>query len=232
MHHIFSFSDKGPRLENQDSFCAERVGKQILLGVADGVGGNNGGEIASRFAIETLISGVTDGLSVSECADMAHEGILQMALDSIELRGMATTLTAVACDNYIVTGVHCGDSRAYILRGNGVKQLTTDHTEAARLLADGKITKSEYASYPRKNVLVSALGTHREFLKETFTFQCQAGDRLLLLSDGIYAEFSKRELQSRSASRNDFEQFFEEIIVDMRERGPKDNYTLVGLEFE
>lgn len=232
MPQIFSFSDKGPRSENQDSFCVAHTENEILLCVADGVGGNNGGEIASRFAVEMVVNGVRNGLPIAVCVDNAHEGLLKMGKESPGLLGMATTLTAVICEGNQLSGIHCGDSRAYILRGNGIKQLTTDHTEVARLLAEGKLTREEFAHYPRKNVLFSALGTHREFIKESFEFQCKAGDRLLLLTDGVYSSISKKEIQSRSAADSDFQKFCKDILHDVDERGPTDNFTLVGMEFE
>lgn len=232
MFRTFSFTDKGPRLENQDSFCVETIGDLIVLGVADGVGGNNGGEIASRYAIEVLLNSVHKGLSLIPTVEAAHVGLLKMAEQSSDLRGMATTLTAVVCDRSSISGVHCGDSRAYILRGNGLKQLTTDHTEVARLFAEGMLTKEEVLHYPRKNVLSSALGTHRELIKQAFTFDVEPGDRLLLMTDGIYGELSKKEIQARSVIEENFGNFCSRLVREVEDRGATDNFTLVGIEFD
>ncbi|WP_321884946.1 PP2C family protein-serine/threonine phosphatase [Burkholderia cenocepacia] len=232
MPRTFSFSDQGPRSANQDSFCVDQLDRGLLLGVADGVGGNNGGEIASRFAIETLLIGARSGLSISTCADNAHEGLLAMGNESPELYGMATTLTAIVYEENNLSGVHCGDSRAYILRGQGIKQLTTDHTEVARLLAEGRISRDDYVHYPRKNVLTSALGSHKEFIKQTFEFECKSGDRLLLITDGIYSVLSKKEIQFYSTINTDFTAFCDCIISEVGEREPTDNFTLVGVEFD
>nr|WP_248320847.1 protein phosphatase 2C domain-containing protein [Caballeronia sp. Sq4a] len=232
MPRTFSCSNKGPRSENQDSFCVESVEGRFILAVADGVGGNKGGEVASRYTIATLLEGVHAGRSLLDTVDAAHSGLLNKADQSPELDGMATTLTAVICDSTLISGVHCGDSRAYVLRGNGLKQLTEDHTEVARLYAEGKLTKEEALHYPRKNVLSSAVGTHRELIKQSFTFNIERGDRLLLMTDGVYEAFSKREIQARSAEEGDFDNFCRRLMLELEERGATDNFTLVGIEFD
>ncbi|MFT0625785.1 PP2C family protein-serine/threonine phosphatase [Ectopseudomonas guguanensis] len=228
---IFEFSDKGPRSENQDSCYIKSAGQSVVAVVADGVGGNNGGAVASRMAIDVFIKGLDEGLTPSECLLAAHDEIVNQSSRDESLRGMATTLTAVICKDGALEGVHCGDSRAYILRGNGVKQLTKDHTEVARLLAEGLITKEAAINYPRKNILDSALGTHKKLHYQEFGFELEDGDRLILVTDGIYSEINKKELVDISKSKADFVGFCELIVSRVAEVGPSDNYTLVGVEF-
>lgn len=232
MTQTFSFSDKGPRVDNQDYFCLERIGERLLIAVADGVGGNKGGETASRCAISMLINGLRVGQTLSECMDSAHHELIAKAESSPELQGMATTLTAVVCEGHLLTGIHCGDSRAYVLRRNGIKQLTADHTEVARLLAEGKLTKEEAVDYPRHNVLTSAVGTHKDLIKQTFQFDVLPGDRLLLLTDGVYSQLSKKEIQMCSASEKDLNTFCKSLLDTLTERGTDDNFTLVAAEFD
>lgn len=232
MMQTFSFSDKGPRTENQDFFYLGKVNERILAAVADGVGGNKGGETASRIAVEVFTNKIQEGASLAECMDSAHNELLKIAENTPSLQGMATTLTAITCDQNILTGIHCGDSRAYLLRRNGIMQLTTDHTEVARLLTEGRLTKEEAVNYPRSNVLTSALGTHKEFKKQVFNFDLLPNDRLLLLSDGVYSKISKYEIQLISSQKQDFSSFCNELISIVVERGTTDNYTLLGLQFD
>jgi serine/threonine protein phosphatase PrpC len=232
MIQTFSFSDKGPRVENQDFYCLEVLGDRLLAAVADGVGGNNGGEVASRFAIEMVLDGIHKGTSLNECVDSAHHGILTKAEGVPELQGMATTLTALVCNGTALTGVHCGDSRAYILRGNGLKQITTDHTEVARLLSEGRLTKEEAVDYPRKNVITSALGTNKELIKQFFEFDLLPGDRLLLLTDGVHSQLLKPEIQRQSAITPDLNVFCKNLLAEVVNRGVTDNFTLLGVQFD
>lgn len=230
--HVFTFSDPGPRTENQDSICVEDRLPRLLAAVADGVGGNNGGKFASTFAIESLVAAFEAGVPLAKSAHDAHEQILNHSATNPALAGMATTLTAVEIAEGIVTGVHCGDSRAYILRGHGLKQLTADHTEVAQHIASGRITKEEALTYPRRNVLTSALGISRGFVLQNFSFELEPNDRLLLMSDGVYSLFSKKEIQTASAVQQDLNAFCTSLIADVKLRQPKDNFSLIGLQVE
>jgi len=232
MIQTFSFSDKGSRVENQDFYCLEIFGDRLFAAVADGVGGNNGGGFASRFAIEMMLDGIHKGSDLNECVDSAHYGILAKAGEMPELKGMATTLTALVCNGTAITGIHCGDSRAYVLRGNGLKQLTTDHTEVARLLSEGRITKEEAVDYPRKNVITNALGTSKKLIKQFFEFDILSGDRLLLLTDGVYSQLLKPDIQRQSAITPDLNIFCKKLLAEVVDRGVTDNFTLLGVQFE
>ncbi|MGX8882996.1 PP2C family protein-serine/threonine phosphatase [Methylovorus sp. SPW-M1] len=227
----FAISDKGPRNFNQDYFCLETIANKTLAAVADGVGGNNGGEIASKTTIDLIMDGFLNSKSLEASAYEAHALLLKMGLESPTLMGMATTLTAVSITDQFLMGVHCGDSRAYILRGKGIKQLTQDQTEVAMLLEEGLLTKETVADYPRKNVLTSAIGYSDSPLVQSFSFDVQPGDRLLLLTDGIYTAISKREIYSLSAAFKDFAKCCDQILLKVNEAGTNDNYTLVGIEF-
>jgi serine/threonine protein phosphatase PrpC len=229
---IFTVSDKGPRIENQDSFCFFSTPYGFLGAVADGVGGNKGGGVAARIAIEMLRSSLAVTVPLEETFQHIHLQIVDEANRSPDLKGMATTLTAVSFENYILRGAHCGDSRAYLLRGRGLKQLTIDHTEAARMVADGLMTKAEAVNYPRKNVLASALGTHKELITQSFSSDVKAGDRLLLLTDGVYSEVNKREIQRASAEDSNLEGFCLQLIETVRDRGASDNFTMLAIEFD
>lgn len=227
----YEFTDKGPRVENQDSCYLKYEDGFLIAAAADGVGGNNGGAVASRMAIELLIDGLGRNLTLADCLLHAHKEIVNCSSKDEALRGMATTLTAVVCKEGVLSGVHCGDSRAYIFRGNGVKQLTKDHTEVAKLLAEGRLTREAAINYPRKNILDSALGTHKELRFQEFEFELHSGDRLILATDGVYSELSKKDLVLISKAEIDFTGFCEAVISRVAEAGPTDNYTLVGVEF-
>lgn len=230
MLKTFVFSDRGPRAENQDSYCLVESSGNFLAAVADGVGGNNGGEVASKFAIEVLQKMLSQGERLQQCFEAAHLGLIEKASKLPHLGGMATTLTAINCRGLTLDGAHCGDSRAYVLRGRGLKQLTNDHTEVAKLISEGRLTKKEAINYPRKNVITSAIGTHKELVVQAFQFDLLPGDRILLLTDGVYSLIPKREITNLSVGESVFESYCENLIEMIKDRGASDNFTLLGVE--
>lgn len=229
---VFTVSDKGPRFENQDAFCFFSSPNWFLGAVADGVGGNRGGAVAARIAIEMLRNNLAIDESIEETFSRIHLRIIEEADKSPQLKGMATTLTAVIFEKSELRGAHCGDSRAYLLRGKGLKQLTFDHTEVAKMVAEGLMTKAEAVNYPRKNVLASALGTHKELTIQSFSADIKPGDRLLLLTDGVYSEINKREIQRSSMEDSNFENFCRELIRTVQNRSVSDNFTMLAIEFD
>lgn len=228
----YSFTDAGPRTENQDSFCIERFDLGVLAAVADGVGGQQGGSWASSFVIEKMLDAFKNNLPLDSALLSAHSGLLDAGQEDEKLDGMATTLTCVRLNGLACVGVHCGDSRAYVLRGNGIKQLTIDHTELANLLARGKISKEDAINYPRKNILTSALGSRKNFNYQKFEFLFEPGDRLMLLTDGIYSCVNKREIQKMSRMHDDLDLFCVAVIDFVKKGGPTDNFTVVAVQFD
>ncbi len=228
----FSFSDKGPRPVNQDSHELKVTDGRVFAAIADGVGGNNGGETASSYVIGEMLRCFEAGRPLDQGLLSAHEGLLTLASASPELSGMATTLTAITSFGTTLTGVHSGDSRAYILRGNGLRQLTEDHTEVARLLAEGKLTKQDAANYPRKNVLTSAVGTHKQFELQRFEFELRQKDRVVLLTDGVYSTISKQMICTLSKANANVDDFGYAILDRVEEVGTADNFTLIIVEFD
>ena len=229
---VFTVTDKGRRIENQDSFCFFSTPYWFLGAVADGVGGNKGGAVAARIAIETLRANLAVNSSIDETFARIHFRLVEEANDCPDLQGMATTLTAMVFEDSKLRGTHCGDSRAYLLRGQGLKQLTIDHTETARMVAEGLMTKAEAVNYPRKNVLASALGTHKDLVIQSFASDVKPGDRLLLLTDGVYSEINKQEIQRASAEDSNLERFCHELIKTVEKRGVSDNFTMLAIEFD
>jgi protein phosphatase len=227
-----SYTSEGPRAKNQDALLIlDLVGGGLLVCVADGVGGNQGGEIASQMAINVFSDSViNNNLSLRDSLTKSHEALISHASQNPELSGMATTFTAAIVTKQSVVGVHCGDSRAYLIRGKGLKQLTTDHSEVAKLLADGRITKEDALTYPRKNVLTSALGTHKELLINEFQFDLVNNDRLLFLSDGYYGAVSKREFRDISLKSQSISNLVDNTKKQLEINTTNDNYTIAAVE--
>jgi serine/threonine protein phosphatase PrpC len=231
---FFSHSSKGPRPVNQDSWLVTEIPKLgTLYCVADGVGGNLGGEIASKLAVETITSCLQDNLcSLDKAMEIAHKAIVEKAETSSDLKGMASTLTAILVSSNKLQGVSAGDSRAYILRGNGLKQLSLDHSEVVRLQAQGKISKEDALIYPRKHVIYSALGSHKPLVIDKFDFELIAGDRVVLLTDGFSNSINKSKFRDLSITSPDISSFGNSLVKCINEVGSSDNYTVVAFQSE
>lgn len=233
------FTAKGPRSSNEDSYLIQPFERGMLLVVADGLGGHKGGKYASHYAVTNILTKLRtiNDISISILENALreiHQELIDLGLENNELYGMGTTFTCayIDCENKLI-GVHTGDSRAYLLRENGLIQLTTDHTEAQKLFDEGLINKEELLSYPRKNILVSALGAKSNpLLINTFEYQLQAKDRLLISSDGFYAAITKKEIRDISIRFDEFSEFFFDTLLNVKQAEPTDNYTVVGIQVD
>ncbi|EIQ1513593.1 protein phosphatase 2C domain-containing protein [Vibrio fluvialis] len=231
----YLFSSKGPRITNQDAASLTYVSGGVLLCVADGVGGNNGGEVASKLAIEVFLREVISSkssFSFSKAIEVAHNEIKERASEDTELSGMATTFTAVFVTSDRVIGIHCGDSRAYILRDNGIKQLSEDHSEVAKLIRSGKLTKEAAVDYPRKNVIYSALGSHKELVVDEFEFELVSQDRIVLVTDGVHGVVSKKTFRDTSLNSSSLKEWCDTIVTILEGLGPEDNFTIASVELD
>lgn len=232
-----SFTEAGPRTVNEDSLGVwELRDGGLAVAIADGLGGMGGGDIASRIAISSFGEAVTrlefDELNLSDITKNIHVQIRTAQKPGQSESAMATTLTAAVFRNSIFKGVHCGDSRAAIARANGIVRLTKDHTEAQRLYDNGKISKSELMNYPRKNILDSALGIHKDPVIDLFDFDAKVGDRIFFTTDGVHEKVYLREMRAIASEFDNPIPFIEKVRHLIQDRGAEDNFSLVAVFVE
>jgi PPM family protein phosphatase len=224
----------GPRKINEDTVGIWSVKPDCLYAaVADGLGGMGGGSQASQLAIqllkqELMVESPSEEMMIS-FARTIHENILEAQTTKPMLKTMATTLTAISLVRDQLTGVHCGDTRASLARGNGIKRLTVDQAEGERLFRAGKLTKEELFEYPRKHILDSALGMHKDPHIEGFSVPIQTGDKIFLTSDGVHQKVLLQEMREISARHIDPKVFVEEVGALIEERKADDNYSIVAI---
>ena len=179
---------------NQDAFYPERDGAahRLLAAVADGMGGHAGGAAASRIAV---ICAAAAGGPPQGRVELADQAVLAAGSAVPGLAGMGTTLTLAEFGpgGRLALG-HAGDSRAYLLRGGRLDQLTTDHNMAQELVDQGEITKEEARTHHYSNWLTQVLGFEDELDVEAVRKDLEAGDRLLLCSDGLHGELPDGEI--------------------------------------
>jgi serine/threonine protein phosphatase PrpC len=246
---VSSQSDIGClRQNNEDSFGywepeddRQFLRKGRLAVVADGMGGYEGGQEASRLAVETLVEVYRDfkgddpRQALIEALQAAHDHIRQYSFEHPELRGMGTTCTAAA----IVRGedgdtqydalyyVHVGDTRLYLIRDGQITRVTRDHSYVGRLVESGMISPEEAEQHPQRNILTAALGTNPELIMDSpgHPEPLLPEDVLLICSDGLWGQVRDAEILNAVDDKS-AEQAGRELIELARARGGPDNITV------
>lgn len=238
---LASMSDIGCQRENNEDQYAywepaddeEFARKGRLAIVADGMGGHEGGQEASRIAVEAIqeVFAETAGADPQSLLltgfQTAHQRILQYADGHPELYGMGTTATAIALVDNQLFYVHVGDSRLYLVRGADISRVTHDHSYVGRLVENGVISSAEAETHPQRHILTAALGAGGEVLPETplQPIALQKGDVLVLCTDGLWGLLSENEIQNVVAGSEPLEAC-EALIKMTKDRGGPDNITV------
>lgn len=237
--HVGSYSAQGLRPNNEDRFVADL--EQHVFLVADGMGGQDRGEVASGMAAEIIPKEVQSQLAASNDATravkqalaVANKAIVDAAKSQPEGRRMGTTAVLAVEREGRVYVAGLGDSRAYLIRANKVEQLTVDHSVANALVSTGVLNVEEARNSPWQHVLHKFLGcAEMTDGADVRPFTPQAGDRLLLASDGLTNHVTEDDLRS-GASQFPVPQVWVEHLVQLAlQRGSRDNVTCVVLAFE
>jgi PPM family protein phosphatase len=228
------------RKNNEDSFGywepegdEEFARKGRLAIVADGMGGYEGGQEASRLAVDTLVGtyrkfdGDDPQLGLIEGLQAAHDGIRSYGLAHPALRGMGTTCTAVAIVQDALYYVHVGDTRLYLIRDGQITQVTRDHSYVGRLVEAGMISREEAETHPQRNILTAALGTNPELIMDSpgRPEPLRPEDVLVICSDGLWGLVHDHEILA-AVDKQSAEQAGRDLIELARERGGPDNITV------
>jgi PPM family protein phosphatase len=223
-----TLSEHGPRPENEDSVGIWPLGvDRIAVAIADGLGGHIGGKIASQMAVEMFADFAKreSNLGLHNVAQQIHMKIRAEQSANPQYRTMATTLSAGILSADLMEFVHCGDSRIVAARNGGIKRLTVDQSEAQRLFDSGKLTREQLESYPRKNILESALGIQGEPKIDTGSFSILPGDRLFFTTDGLHNKIKIRELLFLTQECANAGEAITRLLLEMETRDAEDNYS-------
>ena len=228
------------RQNNEDSFGywepeddKQFLRKGRLAVVADGMGGYEGGQEASRLAVETLMAVYRDfggddpQAALIEGLQAAHEQIRQYSFAHPELRGMGTTCTAAAIVQDALYYVHVGDTRLYLIRDGHITRVTRDHSYVGRLVESGMISSEEAETHPQRNILTAALGTNPDLIMDSpgQPKPLRPEDVLLICSDGLWGQVRDSEILDAVENKS-AEQTGRKLIELARERGGPDNITV------
>ena len=234
---VFSKSDVGlVRSQNQDDFRFGVISpSSVWAVVCDGMGGANGGNIASATAVEYISSKITTlyksdmtkeqiGELMAEIVMQANSKLFQLASQDSDLAGMGTTCEFVFVKDTTVHVVHVGDSRTYAIRGGKIKQLTEDHSVVQEMVRRGELTYEEAQHHPNKNFITRALGiktsVRLDYIEANFIY----GDVLLICSDGLSNHVTTGDMV-KICHENRGEDLINKLIDCAKEGGGYDNIT-------
>lgn len=228
--------DRGMYYKIADENIIREKGQMLI--VADGMGGHQAGEVASKMAADIISreyfnqpgnGGVEKKLA--KVFALANKNIFEMSRSNKAYNGMGTTCTVLVVLDQAIYYAQVGDSRAYIQKGDSILQITEDHTYVQELVKSGDITAEEAATHPKRNILTNAMGTKPDLRIDTgkcnLTFE--NSDRLLLCSDGLYDYLSDKELKD-ILNKNVLKDAAAYMVSQAKIRGGHDNITVVLAE--
>lgn len=233
-------SDKGIRRSNNEDACFVLLPDKVYV-VADGVGGGNAGEIASRTAVNEIANYVVEHPIaemknkyaivnyLQDCVDKANEKIFSMSNTYQENSGMATTLALVYVSGGKAFIANVGDSRVYLFRSGKLVQLTEDHTYVNTLVKAGILSAQEAAADERKNVITKALGAYKTVEPDFFQVEILKDDIFIICTDGLYDEVDTGEIVMVLKTIWSMSEVCAELVSRANKNGGHDNITIIGL---
>lgn len=213
--------------------------KGYLMMVADGMGGHNAGEVASRLAVETISQeyfkqdgnngNIEKNLSLAFAA--ANKKIFELAAANKAYQGMGTTCTALVIKGDAVYFAHAGDSRGYIIKNDAILRITEDHTYVQELVNKGEISSKDADTHSKRNILTNAMGTKPGIRIDTgkCEWAFELNDKLLLCSDGLYDYITEQEMKD-IVQYHSLHDAADTMIRETKKRGAHDNITVVLAE--
>jgi protein phosphatase len=240
---LSALSDVGlTRQLNEDNWGWRKLSNRaVLYAVADGMGGHDGGEVASQLAVDTICEVARQRESQSPPDTDAVENLLDEAFqnanntikDQAESKGndMGTTLVSMLLlENKTAFIANVGDSRAYMLRERTLHQVTKDHSLVAKMVERGRITEEESRNHPHSNILLRTVGTERDVDIDVFKVDVHSGDKIMMCSDGLWGEVEDQDLESIMNTYGDPRIAARELVRASHHGGGKDNVTLMIVE--
>ena len=235
----FSMTDVGKiRQVNQDYiFTSENpVGKlPNLFIVADGMGGHNAGDFASRYTVETVGDAIknsdeTETIAIIRGAiEETNRKLIEKANEDVRLSGMGTTIVLCTIDGDEACVANVGDSRLYLL-GDKITQITKDHSLVEEMVRMGELEPESARVHPNKNIITRAIGAVDEVAVDFFTLQLQKNNRILLCSDGLTNMVEDNEIQMIVDRQEDLVDGVQQLIACANNNGGKDNIAVILIE--
>lgn len=231
-------SHKGmKRSSNEDCYGVVSGCRLRAFVIADGMGGHCAGEVASSLAVEKageLIKECMDSLCAREVPRILksvisriNAAVYERSLTDHNCFGMGTTIIVALFYDKMLYGGHVGDSRAYVINGGEIKQITKDHSYVEELLRDGYISEDEAKNHPKRNVITRAIGTMPHVDADIFQYEPEKGDIFLLCTDGLTNMLDDEYIKGEVLGKRDLCKACEGLIDAANKRGGHDNITVI-----
>ena len=241
MLKTFSVTDIGKRRKlNQDYvFASEKPLGNLpnIFIVADGMGGHNAGDYASKYAVETIKKEIEDSFEknpvkiLGKAIESPNSHIRKKAMEEERLRGMGTTVVVATClkDKYLEVA-NVGDSRLYVANDREIRQITRDHSLVEEMVRRGGIDRESARSHPDKNIITRAVGAEDTIMADFFDVELKPGDIVLMCSDGLTNMLEDEEIHMILSSQNSVEEKAEELVKAANDNGGRDNIAAILME--
>ncbi|WP_251208726.1 Stp1/IreP family PP2C-type Ser/Thr phosphatase [Acetatifactor aquisgranensis] len=207
-----------------------------LFLVADGMGGHNAGEYASKVTVETIVEYIadspeTDAARIFDGAiHSANARIRRLAAASSLLAGMGTTVVAATCEGDRLSVANVGDSRLYIVGRRGIRQITRDHSWVEEMVQRGGIGREEARNHPDKNIITRAVGAEDTVKADFFSVRLEEGDTVLMCTDGLTNMLEDEEIRMIMNGARDIVERAQELVEAANDNGGKDNISVILIE--
>lgn len=235
----FSITDVGQKRKmNQDYvFTSEKAIGNLpnLFVVADGMGGHNAGDFASKYTVEKLIESISNNKEknpikiIRESIEVANRELLKKADENSDLNGMGTTLVVATIVNEYMYVANIGDSRLYIINDD-IKQITKDHSYVEEMIRIGKLDREDARNHPDKNIITRAVGAGNEVAVDFFELKLEEKDIILMCSDGLTNMIEDDDIKMIVKRQRDVADKAEKLVKIANENGGKDNIAVVIIE--
>ena len=240
MLKTFSITDIGKRRKlNQDFvYTSEQPVGSLpnLFIVADGMGGHNAGDYASKVTVETIVekiktSSETERTHILEEAIVAANTLIRArARESVDLEGMGTTVVVATCEGNRLCVANVGDSRLYVVNRKEIRQITKDHSWVAEMVRRGGMGKEEARNHPDRNIITRAIGADDTVKVDFFAVQLKEGDLILMCTDGLTNMLEDEEIRMILNGARDMVEKAEELVAAANNRGGRDNISVILID--
>jgi protein phosphatase len=204
--------------------------------VADGMGGHNAGDYASRYAVQVVVDEISGSFEknpvkiIGKAIDKANTLIRERARENASLNGMGTTMVVATCIGRYLEVANVGDSRLYVVNQNGIEQVTQDHSLVEEMVRMGGIDRASARNHPDKNIITRALGARDYVEADFFTRELQEGDMVLLCSDGLTNMVDDEKIHQILNEGGRLKDRVEKLVETANQNGGKDNISVIVME--
>ncbi len=236
----YSITDIGKRrTSNQDFIYAsdQAVGSlSNLLVVADGMGGHNAGDFASRYTVETMVDYIENAKEkrpiplLSAAIHQANDFVIEKAKSDKSMEGMGTTVVAATIGDDYLYVANVGDSRLYLI-DKGIEQITRDHSLVEEMIRAGELQRKDARSHPDRNIITRAVGVRAPVKIDFFDVKLEKGDKILLCSDGLTNMVEDEDILRIVKKSGSLEEAAKHLVNEANKNGGKDNISVVLAEF-